>query len=157
MEGDGDVVPLTAAEKQQALDAVAAMIASTIDGANCADVHAALSATLQSAGNWREVVQQKIDDRRRLSSSCNNTNTNNKNSNGDGDASVDDDKEWGMLSDVALRTTTWECPKCGNKQSVVDVRSSLRHSSTSGAVRVLAENNTSSCSFCEGGAMKRGF
>ncbi|ORC84167.1 uncharacterized protein TM35_000481280 [Trypanosoma theileri] len=153
MEGDGDGVPLTAAEKQQALDAVAAMIASTIDGANCADVHAALSAAQQSTENWREVVQQKIDARQRSSSSsCNNTNNTNTNIiNGNGEAPVDDDKEFVMLSDVSLRTTTWECPKCGNKQSVVDVRSSLRHSSTSAAVHVLTDNNTSSCSICTGG------
>ncbi|RNF22113.1 uncharacterized protein Tco025E_03275 [Trypanosoma conorhini] len=135
-----DAAVLSASEKREMLDALAGMIASTIEGASVGDVHAALASAEAASGEWRELVQNKVEARHKR---------------GLPDAAAAKDRPPAVQPQPSPQftqamTTAWECPACGTRYDVVDARRSLRRSSTSAAVKTLSDTTPTGCPVCEG-------
>ncbi|KEG11521.1 hypothetical protein DQ04_02541100 [Trypanosoma grayi] len=129
---------LTPEEKQEVLDTVAEMIASTIHGASGVDVHQVLANSQAVPQNWREIVQQKVDARQSFSTGGRSNDA----------SSAEHEAPQPLPVLPPLQTSKWDCPKCGARQEVVDARKSLRRSCTSPAVRILSDTVTSLCPAC---------
>nr|CCC93267.1 conserved hypothetical protein [Trypanosoma congolense IL3000] len=148
-------------EERKALDTVAELIASTIEGAESEDVHEVLSSSLRVPNNWQDIIQQKAEARRRFSTtSAASTDL------ADGAAAANDGETpntpatpllpelKGATALPAVNPTmrTLECPNCGTSRDVVDIRKSMRHSNTLHAVRELSNIVDSTfCPVCCGG------
>ncbi|SCU72071.1 uncharacterized protein TEOVI_000365300 [Trypanosoma equiperdum] len=148
-------------ERKEALNTVAELIASTIEGAESQDVHDVLSSSLHLPHNWQEIVQKRAEQRRKLSATftlfCEETIATPST---DGNAALDISEAPATCFLPELRPKTmppvttsatrgFECPSCGNHWDVVDARKSLRNSNTSSALRELSNADVGFCPVCE--------
>ncbi|RNF01694.1 hypothetical protein TraAM80_06817 [Trypanosoma rangeli] len=140
---DRNAAILSAFEKREMLDTLAGMIASTIEGASVEDVHAALASSEAVSGEWRELVEHNMEARQKQNFF-------------DAASSMDraSAAQQSLVPLAQIETTTWECPDCGAQQEVVDVHKSLRHSSTSTAVKTLSDTTLTGCPVCGSGGRR---